>query len=126
LAESSAGCVEAGSLPGQAMNVAEQAAFAEAIAEAENLIARTEAVIQRAKSQCHGEVYEDVDVIAKRTFELRVRCEWLRLVVLGVIEPSTSADAKERQGADRRNAIDRRVSGMRKQLLAHAAKVQKE
>jgi hypothetical protein len=107
------------------MNVAEQAAFAEAIAEAENLIARTEAVIQRAKSQCHGEVYEDVDVIAKRTFELRVRCEWLRLVVLGVIEPSTSADAKERQGADRRNAIDRRVSGMRKQLLAHAAKVQK-
>lgn len=107
------------------MNAAEQAVFAEAIAEAEKLIARTEAAIQRAKSQCHGEVYEDVDVISKRAFELRVRCEWLRLVVLGVIEPSTSADAKERQGADRRNAIDRRVSGMRKQLLSHAAKARK-
>jgi hypothetical protein len=107
------------------MNTAEQAAFAEAIAEAEKLIARTEAVIQRAKSQCHGEVYENVDVISKRAFELRVQCEWLRLVVLGEIEPSTSTDAKERQGADRRNSIDRRVSGMRKQLLAHAAKVRK-
>src|SRR5258708_8673095 len=95
---------------GRAMNAAEQAVFAEAIAEAEKLIAHTEAAIQRAKSQCHGEVYEDVDVISKRAFELRVRCEWLRLVVLGVIEPSTSANAKKRQGTDHRNAINRPVS----------------
>ena len=107
------------------MDAREQAEFAEAIAEAEKLIARTAVVIQRAKSRSHGEIYEHVDVISKRVFELRVRCEWLRLVVLGVIEPSTSADPKARQGVDRRNAIDRRVASMRKQLLSCAAKIQK-
>jgi len=107
------------------MDAAELAEFAEAIAEAEKLIARTAVVIQRAKSRSHGEIYEHVDVISKRLFELRVRSEWLRLVALGVIEPPASPDPKERQGVDRRNAIDRRVTGMRKQLLSRTAKLKK-
>jgi hypothetical protein len=107
------------------MDQREQDQFVEAIAEAEKLIIRTEAFIQRAKSGCHGEIYEHVDVISKRAFELRVRCEWLRLVVLGVIDPSPSADAKARQVVDRRHTIDRRVASMRKQVLGHAAKVPK-
>jgi len=107
------------------MDAREQAEFAEAIAEAEKLIARTAAVIQRAKSRSHGEIYEHVDVISKRLFELRVRSEWLRLVALGAIEPSTSADPKARQGVDRRTAIDRRVANMRKQLVSRTAKLQK-
>jgi hypothetical protein len=107
------------------MDAREQAEFAEAIAEAEKLIARTAVVIQRAKSRSHGEIYEHVDVISKRLFELRVRSEWLRLVALGAIEPPATPDPKERQGVDRRNAIDRRVAGMRKQLLSRTAKVQK-
>jgi hypothetical protein len=106
------------------MDAAELAEFAEAIAEAEKLIARTAVVIQRAKARSHGDIYEHVDVISKRVFELRVRCEWLRLVALGAIEPA-SPDSKERQGVDRRNAIDRRVAGMRKQLLTRTAKLQK-
>jgi len=107
------------------MDAREKAEFAEAIAEAEKLIARTAAVIQRAKSRSHGEIYEHVDVISKRISELRVRCEWLRLVVLGAIEPATPADPKARQGVDRRLAIDRRVEGMRKQLHSLAEKLRK-
>lgn len=107
------------------MDARELADFVEAIAEAEKLIARTAAVVQHAKSKCHGEIYEHVDVISKRLAELRVRSEWVRLVALGVIEPSASLDPKIRQGVDRRNAIDRRVTGMRKQLLARTAKLQK-
>jgi len=42
-----------------------------------------------------------------------------------VIEPSAAVDPKVRQGVDRRNAIDRRVAGMRKQLLTRTAKLQK-
>lgn len=107
------------------MDTRELADFVEAIAEAEKLIARTAAIVQRAKSRSHGEIYEHVDVISKRLSELRVRSEWLRLVVLGIIEFSASPDPKERQGVDRRVAIDRRVAGMRKQLLAHTAKLRK-
>lgn len=107
------------------MDERERAEFAEAIAEAETLVARTAAVIQRAKSRSHGEIYEHVDVISKRVCELRVHCEWLRLVVLGAIEPSTRKDPKARQVVDRRLAIDRRVEGMRKQVLALNAKVRK-
>jgi hypothetical protein len=104
------------------MDAGEQDQFVEAITEAEKLIVRTEAFIQRAKSRCHGEVYDHVDVISKRAFELRVRCEWLRLVVLGVIDPSPSAEAKKREVVDRRQTIDRRVASMRTQSLGHAAK----
>jgi hypothetical protein len=107
------------------MDAGELADFVEALAEAERLIANTAAVVQRAKSRCHEEIFEHVDVISKRLSELRVRSEWLRLVALGVIEPSLAPEWKERQGVDRRVAVDRRVSGMRQQLLSHAAKLKK-
>lgn len=107
------------------MDARELADFAEALAEAETLIARTAAVVQRAKARCHEEIFDHVDVISKRLSELRTRAEWLRLVALGVIEPPALPEAKERQGVDRRVAIDRRVTGMRQQLRAHAAKQRK-
>jgi predicted component of type VI protein secretion system len=95
----------------------EQRDFVEAMAEAEKCIQRTQAALQRAKSKCHADVYEHLDVISKRAYELRVRSEWLRLAVLGVIEP-TAVDPHVRQNVDRRSAIDRRVEGMRRQVLA--------
>lgn len=107
------------------MDARELADFTEALAEAETLIARTAAVVQRAKARCHDEIFEHVDVISKRLSELRTRSEWLRLVALGVIEAPALPEAKERQGVDRRVAIDRRVAGMRLQLRAHATKQRK-
>jgi len=110
---------------GAAMDAREMADFVEALAEAERLIASTSAAVQRAKSRCHEDIFEHVDVIAKRLSELRVRSEWLRLVVLGDIEPAASPELRERELADRRVSIDRRVVGMRKQLLARAEKLKK-
>jgi hypothetical protein len=107
------------------MDARELADFTEALAEAETLIARAAGVVQRAKARCHEEIFDHVDVISKRLSELRVRTEWLRLVALGVIEPPALPDGKERQGVDRRQAIDRRVTGMRQQLRAHATKLRK-
>lgn len=99
------------------MDKVEQQEFAEAMAQAESLIARAEAAVQRARARCHGEHYEHVDIISKRLYELRVRTEWLRLVVLGELEPE-SVPFGVRQTADRRAAIDRRVQSMRRQLLS--------
>jgi len=107
------------------MDARELADFAEALAEAEALITRTAAVVQRARARCHEDIFEHVDVISKRLSELRVRAEWLRLVALGVIEPPALPDGKERQGVDRRVAIDRRIAGMRQQVRAHASKLRK-
>jgi hypothetical protein len=94
----------------------EQQEFVEAMAEAEKFIQRTQAALQRAKSMCHGDIYEHLDVISKRAYEMRVRSEWLRLVVLGAIKPAP-AKPHVRQSVDRRSAIDRRVEGMRKEVL---------
>src|SRR3970040_159958 len=107
------------------MDARELADFAEALAEAEKLLASTAAIVQRAKARCHEEIFDHVDVISKRLSELRVRSEWLRLVALCVIEPPALPEGKERQGVDRRQAIDRRVAGMRQQLRAHATKLRK-
>jgi len=107
------------------MDARELADFAEALAEAEKLLASTAAIVQRAKARCHEEIFDHVDVISKRLSELRVRSEWLRLVALGVIEPPALPEGKERQGVDRRQAIDRRVAGMRQQLREHATKLRK-
>jgi hypothetical protein len=107
------------------MDAREIADFVEALAEAERLIGSTAAVVQRAKLRCHQEIFEHVDVIAKRLSELRVRSEWLRLVVLGHIEAAPTPELKQRQLPDRRVAIDRRVAGMRQQLRAHGAKLRK-
>jgi hypothetical protein len=98
------------------MENAEQREFAEAMAEAEEAIRRTQAALQRAKAKCHGEFYDHLDVISKRAYELHVRSEWLRLAVAGAIE--LAVDPQARESVDRRSAIDRRVEGMRKQVLA--------
>lgn len=107
------------------MDARELADFVEALAAAEKLIASSAALVQRAKSKCHDEVFEHVDVISKRLSELRVRSEWLRLVALGVIEPPSRPDRAERQGVDRRVSIDRRIASMRQQLREHEAKRRK-
>jgi len=99
------------------MEIGEEGDFLDAMAEAEELIQRVQAALQRAKATCHGDVYDHLDVISKRAYELKVRSEWLRLAVLGAIEPPV-VDPKAREGVDRRSAIDRRVEGMRKQVLA--------
>jgi len=106
------------------MDARELADFAEALAEAETLITRTAAVVQRARARSHEDIFEHVDVISKRLSELRVRTEWLRLVALGIIEPD-SLPENHRQGVDRRVAIDRRIAGMRQQVRAHASKLRK-
>ncbi|SRR5258706_8498999 len=95
----------------------EQREFVQAMAEVEASIQRAQAALQRAKWKCHGEIYEHLDVISKRAYELKVRSEWLRLAVLGAIEPA-AANPQARESADRRSAIDRRVEGMRRQVLA--------
>ena len=107
------------------MEARELSDFVGALAEAERLIATTAAVVQRAKSRSHGDMFEHVDVISKRLSELRVHAEWLRLVAIGDIEPNASPELRERQLADRRVALDRRVVGMRRQLLARAERLKK-
>jgi hypothetical protein len=98
------------------MEIEEQREFTLALAEAEELIQRTQAALQRARARCHADVYEHLDLIAKRTYEIKVRSAWLRLVVLRAIEPV--AEPQARENVDRRAAIDRRVEGMRRQVLA--------
>ncbi len=107
------------------MEARELSDFVEALAEAERMIAKTSAAVQRAKSRCHEDIFEHVDVISKRLSELRVHAEWLRMVALGEIDPAPTPEMKARQQADRRVALDRRIVGMRKQLLARAGKLKK-
>jgi hypothetical protein len=112
-------------IAGATMESRELSDFVTALTEAERLIATTSAVVQRAKAKCHEDIFEHVDVISKRLSELRVHAEWLRLVALGDIDPAASPELKLRQQADRRVAIDRRVTGMRKQLLARTERLKK-
>lgn len=105
------------------MNDNDRAEFCDAILEALNLIERTQAVLQRAKRRCNGELFDHTDLISKRVFEVRVRSEWLRLVAVGVVE-MTPSGAGGRDLPDRRQAIDRRVAGMRRQILAATAKAE--
>lgn len=107
------------------MDARELADFVEALAAAEKLIASSAAFVQRAKARCHDEIFEHVDVISKRLSELRVRSEWLRLVALGAIEAPSLPKRTERQGVDRRVAIDRRIASMRQQLREYDAKRRK-
>jgi hypothetical protein len=112
-------------IAGAVMEAHELSDFVEALAEAERLITKSAAAVQRAKSRAHEDIYEHVDVISKRLSELRVHAEWLRLVALGDIDPAVSPEMQARQQADRRVAIDRRVAGMRKQLLSRAENLKK-
>ena len=109
------------------MNVLEREEFLDAMKEAVKIIKLTQAALQRARSQCHQEVYEEVNVMARRVYELKVKAEWLRYAVLSGMEPSAAlsadpegrpgADPASRLGADRRIAIDRRIQAMQRQLL---------
>ena len=98
------------------MNELERERFVDAIAEAAKLMEFSQAALQRARSHCDGELYERVDVIFKRAYELKVKSEWLRCTAIGQI----ALPAQQRHAADRRVGIDRRIHGMLKQMLSLA------
>ena len=91
--------------------------FLEAMREAVNLIKQTQAALQRARSKCHGELYEQVNLLTKQFYESRTKSEWLRYAALAKIEPVLRADPEGREGAERRIGVDRRIQAMRQQLL---------
>jgi len=103
------------------MNAQERAEFRDALAETAKLLRLAQETVQRARAQCHGEIYEQVDVMSKRVYELWVKAEWLRDgVARGGTPANASGDANARI-IDRRRDIDRRVVGMRNELLASGA-----
>lgn len=97
------------------MDETEKARFLDALSQAAEMLELAQAQVQRARSQCHGEVQERVDVIAKRAFELKVKAEWLRYELAGKLEPS---EENRRRGSDRRTSVDRRLVSMQKLMLA--------
>jgi len=100
------------------MDPFEHAQFLAAIAEATKHIRLAQAELRRARGVCHGELYEHIDLIFTRAYELQVRVDWMRQVALGKLPAKADPDSEHReQGPDRRRAVDRRVAGMRKQLL---------
>jgi hypothetical protein len=99
------------------MNVGEQADFLTAMAKVADLIKSTQAALQRARTLCHGEIYDEVDLMSKRLYELKVKSEWVRYATQGKVE-LPKVDAEGRQSSDRRLGLDRRVAGMQKQMLA--------
>jgi hypothetical protein len=100
------------------MDSVERKNFLAAMAEAAKLIRLAHTALQRARSQCHGEVYEHIDLMCTRTYELQVKAEWIQHVALGDAKITLDAiDPDSRQGPDRRRSVDRRIAAMRKQLL---------
>ena len=100
------------------MNIRERADFLDAMRKTIRLIKLTQSTLQRARAQCHGEVYEQINSMTRQAYELRTRSEWLRYTALKRGEPSLpQADPENREGADRRVGIDRRIQAMRQQLL---------
>ena len=103
------------------MDVRERAEFLDAMRKTVRLIRLTQATLQRARSQCHGEVYEQVNSMTRQVYELRSKSEWLRYAALARGELSPRApDLEGRQGADRRVGIDRRVRAIRQRLFPAA------
>jgi hypothetical protein len=101
------------------MELTEKLQFMQAVEEAQEQLERSLAALRRAKASCHGEVFEQADVLAKRAYEVKVQVEWLRLVVAGAIDASAgSENGAPRSLPDRRYSLDRRVAGMRRQILA--------
>jgi hypothetical protein len=99
------------------MNVGEQADFLAAMAKVAELIKSTQAALQRARSLCHGEIFDEVDLMSKRLYELKVKAEWVRFATEGKVA-LPKVDAEGRHSSDRRLGLDRRVAGMQKQMLA--------
>ena len=102
---------------GDAVNAVERVEFLEAMKEAVNLIKQTQAALQRARSKCHGELYEQVNLLTKQFYESRTKSEWLRYAALARVAPVLQGDPEAREGSDRRIGVDRRIQAMREQLL---------
>jgi hypothetical protein len=99
------------------MDDMEKAKFVDALAEAAKLLELAQAQLQRARSQCREGLYDRVDLIAKRSFELKVKADWLRYAALGKIQVDA---ANDRVASDRRVGVDRRIVGMQKMLVSAA------
>jgi len=104
------------------VNFNERTEFLLAMVEASNTIASVQAALQRAQRQCHGEIYDHVELMSRRLYELRIKSDWLRYAALEKVElPLQYADGEGRQGVDRRLSLDRRIISLRKQLLEASA-----
>ena len=99
------------------MNDIEKTRLVDSLAHAAKLLELAQAHLHRARSQCKGELYERVDLISKRAFELKVKSDWMRYAVLGKIKVTA---ANDRVGSDRRVGIDRRIVGMQKRMVSAA------
>lgn len=99
------------------MSIGEQADFLAAMGNVADLIKSTQAALQRARTLCHGQIFDEVDLMSKRLYELKVKSEWIRFATQGKVELPT-VDAEGRQSSDRRQSLDRRVAGMQKQMIA--------
>lgn len=99
------------------MDAVEKTKFVDSLAHAAKLLELAQVHLQRARAECEGELYERVDLISKRVFELKVKSDWVRYAVLGKIHVDA---ANDRVGSDRRVAVDRRIVGMQKLLLSVA------
>jgi hypothetical protein len=97
------------------MDDIEKTRFVDSLAHAAKLLELAQAHLHRARSECQGELYERVDLISKRAFELKVKSDWLRYSALGKIQVSA---ANDRVGSDRRVGIDRRIVGTQKLLVS--------
>src|SRR5258705_13988905 len=94
----------------RAMNVRERADFLDAMRKSVRLIKLTQATLQRARSQCHGELYEQINQLTRQVYELRTKSQWLRYTVLRRGEPAGGPPPQEgRQGQDRRGGGGRRA-----------------
>jgi hypothetical protein len=103
------------------MDTEERTRFLEAMAETAKLVRQAQRALQRARAQCHGEVYEHIDLMCTRAYELQVRAEWIEHVALGTVKLTIEEiDPQVRQGPDRRRSVDRRIAGMKQQLLKEA------
>ena len=103
------------------MDANEQTRFLEAMTEAARLIRQAQTTLHRARAQCHGDVYDHIDLMCTRAYELLVKTEWIQHLALGNVKITLEAiDPEIRQGPDRRRSVDRRIAGMRKQLQEKA------
>jgi len=105
------------------MNVREREDFLDAMRKTVRLVKLSQATLQRARSQCHGELYEQINQLTRQIYELRTKSEWLRYTVLrrGDLPMARQPGEEGRQGPDRRVGIDRRVEAMRQQLVAEGS-----
>lgn len=103
------------------MNAREREDFLDAMRKTVRLVKLSQPLLQRARSQCHGELYEQVNQLTRLVYELRTKSEWLRYTVLrhGDLQVRLP-DQDGLQGPDRRAGIDRRIEAMHQQLVAEA------